>query len=393
MTPARDTHPTRTPLGRRILSSAALVLASVVVAFAVTEAVLRLVPIPGVGLHAFRYDDVTGGTHFPNAVYTYRNDRGDFVERKVNSWGYLDVEHETKKAPDTVRIGFFGDSYTQAVQVPLERTFFRLAENALNDRLAAREDAGRRFETIAFGISGYGTLQSCLESRRWTDAADLDYVVYVFVENDVGDLVPAIKRSDAIPYPVISGDTIVIDDSFRKRYAYKNSRPHRFQQYLKAHSLALDTAISRLKLLRGHGVKTTVTPEERQMAVKGDKTKIPDVGWAPSTWPDTLRDEAATLARRVITRWAHDVRRSGREFVVLYIPREREMDKPFAEQDTWAAWLSGVCAEEGIPLVDPSGRLVERRARGEEVFYDHLAPGGHAAVADAVVDFFERLRP
>jgi hypothetical protein len=69
------------------------------------------------------------------------------------------------------------------------------------------------------------------------------------------------------------------------------------------------------------------------------------------------------------------------------------MDKPFAEQDTWAAWLAGVCAEEEIPFVDPSSRLVERRDRGEEVFYDHLAPGGHAAVADAVVDFFERMEP
>jgi hypothetical protein len=393
MTRFSDPYTPHSRRGTRFFLSAALVVLSVFSAFVIAEIILRIVPIPGVGLHAYCYDDVTGGRHYPNAVYTYRNDRGDYVKRKVNSWGYLDTEHERMKAPNTVRIGFFGDSYTQAVQVPLEETFFRRIEATLNERHAAAGRKERRYEAIAFGISGYGTLQSYLESRRWMGTADLDYVVYVFVENDLGDQIPAIKRSDAIPYPVLSGDTIVIDDSFKRRYAYKKSWLHRLQQYLKAHSLALDTAISRAKLLRGHGVKTTVTPEERQMAVRGDKTTIPESGWAPSTWPDTLRAKAATLGERVLTRWAEEVRQSGRTFIVLYIPREREMYKPFAEQDTWAEWLAAVCAEENIPLVDPSPQLVKRRDRGEEVFFDHLAASGHAAVSDAFVEFFDSVEP
>jgi hypothetical protein len=373
--------------------SAVLVVSSVIVALVAAEIILRFVPIPGVGLNAYYYDDLTGGRYYPNALYTYRNQRGDFVKRRVNSWGYLDAEHKREKDPNTVRIGFFGDSYTHAAQVPLEETFFRRIEAALNESRPTPVAGGRRYETIAFGVSGYGTLQSYLESRRWMDDADLDYVVYVFVENDVGDEIPVIKRSDAVPYPVLSGDTIVIDDTFTKRYAYKNSRPHRFQQFLKAHCLVLDTAVSRVKLLKGHGVRTGVTPEERQMAVRGEKTKIPDPNWAPSTWPDTLRAQAAEVGERVIARWAGEVRRTGRTFVVLYVPREREMSRPYADQDTWAAWLVGVCAENDILFVDPSGHLTKRRDRGEEVFYDHLASNGHAALSDAFVEFFEGLGP
>ena len=371
------------------LLNTALIGVSVVLALALAELILRLAPIPGVTFHSFYYDDVTGGRYYPNSTFVYRNDRGDHVRRKVNSWGYLDVEHAFEKKPGTVRIGFFGDSYTQAAQVPIEEAFFRLIEHDLNEdaRLSGRTDA--RYEAISFGVSGFGTLQSYLESNRRMDSTDLDYVVYVFVENDPGAQLPVINRSDEVPYPRMSGDTIVVDDSFNQRYAYKASRLHRLQQGIKAHSLVISTVVSRLKLLRKHGVKTSVTPEERQMAVKGDKTRIPDPGWAPSTWPDTLRAQAAEVSRRVMDRWAAEVARSGRRFIVVYIPREREMAKPYAEQDTWADWLMTLCETRGIPVVDPSPFLLERKARREEVFYDHLAAEGHVAVADAFVLFFE----
>lgn len=389
MTTPKEPHAPRAHRRTHVIANVALVFLSILAALVLAEIVLRVAPIPGVSFHSFYYDDVTGGRYYPNSTFTYRNDRGDYVARKVNSWGYLDEEHALAKAPGTVRIGFFGDSYTQAAQVPLEETFFRLIEHALNRAQGAAGRAAKRYQALSFGVSGYCTLQSYLESHRWMDRTDLDYVVYVFVENDPGDHIPIIKRSDEVPFPRMSGDTIVVDDSFNQKYAYKASRLHRLQQAVKAHSLVVSTAVSRLKLLRKHGVKTSVTPEERQMAVKGDKTQIPDPGWAPSTWPDSLRDQAAELTRRVMHKWANEVRRSGRRFIVLYIPREREMAKPYAEQDTWAAWFMATCEAEGIPVVDPSPYLLERKAGGEEIFYDHLAANGHGAVADAFVDFFE----
>ena len=389
MTNPKDPGAAPTKKRSHFLLNAALIAASAVIALLLAEIILRVAPIPGVSFHSFYYDDVTGGRYYPNSTFVYRNDRGDHVRRSVNSWGYLDVEHEPAKTPGTVRIGFFGDSYTQAAQVPIEDTFFRLIEHDLNEdaRLMGRRDA--RYETISFGVSGFGTLQSYLESNRWMDRTDLDYIVYVFVENDPGAQLPIINRSDEVPYPRMSGDTIVVDDSFNRRYGYKASRLHRLQQGIKAHSLVVSTIVARLKLLRNHGVKTGVTPDERQMAVKGDKSKIPDPGMAPSTWPDTLRAQAAEVSRRVVDKWAAEVEASGRRFIVVYIPREREMAKPYAEQDTWAAWLMGVCERNGVPVVDPSPFLLERKTRNEEVFYDHLAASGHVAVADAFVHFFE----
>ncbi len=65
-------------------------------------------------------------------------------------------------------------------------------------------------------MMGYSTLQSRLEYRRWAERLGLDDIVYVFCENDPGNHIPAINRSDAVPYPVLSGDSVAIDASFRE---------------------------------------------------------------------------------------------------------------------------------------------------------------------------------
>jgi hypothetical protein len=76
------------------------------------------------------------------------------------------------------RIGFFGDSYTEARQVPLDSTFSRIVE---------RELGRDSIETLAFGIMGIGTVHEYLLSTRETARFDVDMVVYVFFENDPAD--------------------------------------------------------------------------------------------------------------------------------------------------------------------------------------------------------------
>lgn len=384
---ATDTTTRPAGRGRKILFTLVLVLTSLATALVIAEVVLRLVPIPGVAYHSFYYDDLTGGRYYPATKMTYRNARGDFVQRRVNSWGYADVDHALEKGPGAVRIGFFGDSYTHAAQVPIEKTFFRRIQARLNEASAPPHP---RVECIAYGVSGYSMLQSYLECRRWMDRADLDFIVYVFVENDLGDQLRSMKPTQPIPFARLSGDTFVVDFSFRDRVGYKSSRWHRAQQYLKSNSLVVSTIEGRVKLLRRHGVKTRVNPAEMRMAEGAAEGKPLTSSVRPSEWPDSLRAEAAELGRRVLVRWTNEVRASGRPFIVLYVPRERELGNPYEEQDTWVAWLAGVCDELGIDMVDPSPELIARRDRGIEIYYDHWAAGGHEAAAEAFASYFVR---
>lgn len=50
---------------------------------------------------------------------------------KINSSGFRDTEHPLKKPADTFRIAVLGDSMTEALQVPLNKTYCSLLQEEL----------------------------------------------------------------------------------------------------------------------------------------------------------------------------------------------------------------------------------------------------------------------
>lgn len=372
---------------KKFVTTAALIVTALVIAGSVGEMVLRVAHIPGITYHTFQFDDVTGQRFYPNTTLIYRSARGEEIRRKVNRWGYLDRNHDDKKAPGVERIGFFGDSFTEARQVPLDSTFFSRVERALNAAIPTV-----RCECIAIGMMGYGTLQSYLECRRWMDRLDLDRVVYVFCENDPANLVPSLNMSDAAPYPVMVGDSLTIDRSFAQRYAAKGRWPHRTWQYLKSHSLLFSTLETRWHLLRSRGVHLRVRSQERLMAASTGTKKALSYNSTPSELPDSLRTMCMRLTEHVLMAWKQEVMSSGRRFSVLYIPRPSEVAKPEAERDSWEAWLVSFCTANEIDIIDPSESFMRAASTGEELFYDHLTSRGHAVLADAWMNQEEKSK-
>jgi hypothetical protein len=391
----RDAHRSMNTPSRvkHIRNVAVLVVFSGVAALVIAEILLRLIPVPGVSFQTYYYDELIGFGFMPGSTQTYRNDKGDFVQRKINSWGFLDVEHHPQKPPGTYRIGFFGDSYTEARQVPIGDTFFRLIEDELNMRIHEEPDAYRgardieRIETLAFGISGRGPVHSYLEWSRWADRADLDLVVYVFCENDPKDQLPGIKESNVMPFVTAVGDSFAIDFSFRKANEYQTSFKHRLLQRAKSKSLVINTIVTRLRLLMRHGVKVTVTEEDLEGA-HSSKSGVP--GMAPSTWPsDSLITYAWDMVERVCDKWRREVNAKNSRFCIAYVPREDQLGTPPDQQDSWILRVKEYCSRADIPFLDPSPQFVVRERKGEQTFHDHFSAAGHRAFADAFVQFFQ----
>jgi hypothetical protein len=92
------------------------------------------------------------------------------VEIKTNRAGYRaygDVQTDSRK-----KVLFLGDSYTYAMHVSNERTYYGILEKELD------------IEVFAIGVDAYGTLQQYLLADKIIDEIDPDVVVLQFCPND-----------------------------------------------------------------------------------------------------------------------------------------------------------------------------------------------------------------
>ena len=366
-----------------ILFSLLTFIISIIIILVVSEIALRIIPIPGIRYNVMRYDSLVGSGFYPNAINFYRNDRGDFVKRKINKWGYFDKEYNQEKNKETIRIGFFGDSYTQAIQVPLEETFHYIIGDSLKKQ---------KVETLSFGQSGFSTFQSYLTCNKWMDFFNLDVIVYVFFENDLGDQIEIIKKRPSIPYPIIENDQLVTDNSFKEVRKSKSQFYYTFFDYLTSNFLVFATLSERISLLREYGIKVKVTEEDRFMQTSQNekgKTKYPpnlDQGDSPSQWPDSLRILATNLEKQVLLNWKSEIEKKQKGFLILYTPSD--IKTPTSEQDTWKPWLEKFCIQNEIPFIDPTDNLLRAQLNGEEIFYDHYTKFGHQAVSNKFISWF-----
>src|SRR2546423_9571966 len=153
----------------------------------------------------------------PNISGTYQREGRNYVS--INSAGLRDREHSTAKAPDTIRIALLGDSYCEALQAPLEQTFWWLLQQKLE---GCARFAGKHIEIINFGVSGYGTAQELitLQQKVWQYSPDI-VVLLVTTNNDISDNVRALKKTDQVPYFVYRDNQLVEDDTFRTSAYFK----------------------------------------------------------------------------------------------------------------------------------------------------------------------------
>jgi hypothetical protein len=365
---------------KKLAFYAVLVVTSVVVAFSIAELVLRMFPMPGIELDLVVYDDLAGYRFYPNATPEYRTGEG-VIRRPVNSLGYLDREHDMASRTE-IKIGFFGDSYTESRQVHLEQTFFRLIE----------EDLSPQVETLAFGLSGFSTLQAYLTSKRWIDHFDIDLVVYVFVENDPGDQLKQIHPRPA-PFPVLTESGLSIDTSFREMNATRNIFVRRVGDVLTSHSLVFATISQRLRLLLKYGPRFTAPDADLLTAADAgnvSEDSVPNENDPPSLWPDNLKSEALRVTEATIREWRDYVEQRGKQFAVFYIPRESELQEPTQQQDSWKPWLEAFLLRENIPFIDPTPELAAMETAGKQVFDDHFTPFGHMAAANSFETWLEK---
>jgi len=164
------------------------------------------------------YDDVTGSKLYAGAQGWYRAEGEAFIT--INNEGLRDREHSKAKPPNTVRIAVLGDSMVEALQMPLENTFWAVFERLLKN---CRTFGGGDVEVINFGAAGYGTAQELLTFRRRAASYSPDITILAFYAgNDVRNNSKELELSKLRPFFSIQNGDLILDDSFLGNPEYQS---------------------------------------------------------------------------------------------------------------------------------------------------------------------------
>lgn len=193
------------------IANASLAIASIGLALLIAECALRLCRFEYPRFH--QPDLQTGWALRPNHEGWWRSEGQAWIS--INRHGQRDREHNKEKPPDTLRIAVLGDSFAEALQVPVEKTFWAVLEQQLN---ACRPFGRRLVEVINFGVSGYGTAQELLtlQSRVWDFAPDIVLLAF-YTGNDIQNNSKRLEPPAPMPFFIHRDGVLVLDDSFRQR--------------------------------------------------------------------------------------------------------------------------------------------------------------------------------
>jgi hypothetical protein len=198
------------PPTKKELLLAALVLLSLPV---LAEVALRVARVP-FDAQLYAPDRELGWSLRPGASGRVSTETPRFVQ--INNEGFRDVERSYEKPADTVRIAVLGNSWTEALQVPLESTYTLVLEKELDQDQCL---PGKRVEVFNFGVAGYSTGQELLllRDKVWSYHPDL-VLLALYPARDIANNLRELNNAvnpERSPYFVIRGDQLVLDDSFR----------------------------------------------------------------------------------------------------------------------------------------------------------------------------------
>lgn len=199
-----------------------LVLASIVFALLVIEALLRIVD--------YNYD--LGSAYDPYTGYGFRANLEGWVKTEstervrtdqfaLRTYGYSDdprnYDRTLKKPENTFRIAVLGDSFTQSMHVDYTESFPYRLQESLNTCSAI----SKTVEVLNFGISGFSNVQELLSYRHRARNFEPDIVLLVFHSaNDLRNNYRKLERFPFAPYGEFRNGELHLDLSFQSDPAF-----------------------------------------------------------------------------------------------------------------------------------------------------------------------------
>ncbi|MCA1959714.1 MAG: GDSL-type esterase/lipase family protein [Desulfomonile sp.] len=335
------------------------------------------------------------------------------VSTIINSRGLRDVEHEVEPMPGTLRVALLGDSFMQAPDIELERSFPRLLEHRLKDRKA---------EVINFGVIAYGTAQEFFTLKEEALKYKPKVVLAFYCGNDIRENSERLEelifgpgiRTFGRPYarPV---DGEPYDLSFTMPDQEK-VKAYRTQKQISGKFSLRNLAYSSVAFERIYSAVRSRTVEAG--APEYDPNVFP--GWPildgfdasaarkslTESEYDRLWHDAWLVTKRLIAATRDLAQTNGAQFVLFTVPMKMQVDDDLRrkveqlhpnlkfDMDKINRELGRFCRDEGLRCLDLLPAFRKAYEEGRRPLYhrfdDHWNTRGHEFAAELVADYLQK---
>ena len=342
---------------KALLRNCLLLAGSLCFALLLAEVFLRITGTAYNGSF-FQADPQLGWSLRPNSEGWQILETKNYV--RINSDGLHDREHPLIKDPHTLRIAVLGDSCTESLQEPIEKSWL----SVMGQQIAQSPGlGGRHVEVINFGVSGYGTTQELLTLRNKVWKYNPDIVLLAFysgndVFNNHRDLNPSVG-AEQCPYFVFKDNRLVFDDFFRRSPDLRRSAL--LWQSVRArmvnHSRLVQLLYSVIITRRQRAAEKHLSAKATEMDIQN----IDDQIYSPPVNPK-LQD-AWRVTGTLLQQMNHEVRAHGAEFWIVSLWTSKQVDPGLAARQQVChqlglanlsypdVWIQSLAAKEQIPLI------------------------------------------
>ncbi len=284
-----------------------------------------------------RVDPVLGFSLRPGAEGWFVREGRAYI--KISSQGLRDREHNITAAPDTLRVAILGNSFAEALQVPVEDTFWSHLQTDLQSCSAVDS---KKIEAINFGISSFSTVQQLLMLKEKVWQYKPDIVVLLFMpDTDIRKNSRAIFKSTDRPYMTMKDNKLIEDNSFRDTdfFRFQTSLPARMLHTLINHSRVLQIINERRR--------TGGAQEQSGVIAESPSQETIDPVFLPPTsqeWTD-----AWDVTERAIAEMNHEATARNVRFVLFITDETRQSD--LTDFQYPVARLTALGHKEGFEVV------------------------------------------
>ena len=341
-----------------------LIVASVMITLCVIEIGLRMFGMAYCSGNWDRNDSLLGTVFIPGSKGIYKSVNGE-VLIKINSLGLRDEEFPLEKPKSEKRILVLGDSFVEALQVPLDQTFLKLLEDMfLPDHV----------RVINGGHSGYGQAEQLLFWRYKGSQLDPDLVILFFYANDIID-----NSIDLDPWQ--KRPFFVMTQNGTLQLINKSREPSRLKKFLSEYFY-----LYHFVRIRGGVIRNYLYTSSKRSVLKAEivnESKQSAESDAKGVTEDPY-SEAWTITSQLLKQLDYEISKTGALVLVVNAGQPALSEK----KEYYSKKLTEICGEANIPLFDLQTVIDQEYGKREKPFFtDHYSAFGHAVVARVLHEF------